>query len=245
MNRQYSKLIGMCWKSKLGFFIALLLFFVVSCSSNGNSDVAGDRLFNNIGKVSTNLDNRKYWSDDSLVTLRIGSGFQFSYPSNKLKVQGSIRKMLIDSVRNIMELPYEKKIALESKLNNNYVNILLQTTTGAEGDFISSNFRIAELSYEEQQMAKAIFLDREKRTFEMYGVEIKKWYPVQLDEINGCFCIKLEYIRESKLGDDVHVWLAYFPDRDIEYALSTSCRINNVSNWQLIFKELINSARII
>lgn len=229
-------------------FIQIAIIFtliLIACTPRGNSELK--KSINSHNSISDAQ--LEYLIEQNIdvdfKTLVIGSDIQFSYPPDKLKLQSKEISQLIDSVRKYQHIPAQKKVALVSATNKNYVNVLLQVDRGNRGDFVPSNFSKAELTPQDIEEVKQIFLEREKRTFEEYNVKIKKWYPIKIEEINGCFCIRLEYIRESLLGDDVHVWLTYFPDDDKQFALSTSCRINDVQNWQSIFSGIISSVKII
>jgi hypothetical protein len=187
----------------------------------------------------------KKTSDSIWQTINISNFISFKYPSDILRLQDKITADLIDSLRMIWNVPGEKKIALESVIKDSYVNVLLQTNIGNDGDFLVHDIQLKDLTFDERQFVKNYYLDGEKKSFEQRGVEIKKWYPVQLIEIGGEFCIRVKYIRESLLKKgDVMVILNCFPQSDREFVLSTSCRTDVFMKWENIFNSILNSVEI-
>lgn len=184
-------------------------------------------------------------------TLQIQNIGELSYPSKRLEIQNANLKALNDSLKTILVIPAMpskltlQQIGLNSGQIFSYCRVLVEEIRGKNGDFIPSKTKIISLTNEEKTIIKENYKQSIVNSFKSLGLEIKKWYPVELKEINGAFCILLKYERESTVNkSDVVVNLYCFPQNNKEIDLTLSCRIEEKSNWESDFNKIINSFKL-
>jgi hypothetical protein len=184
-------------------------------------------------------------------TLQIQNIGDLSYPSKRLEIQNSNLKALNDSIKTILVIPVMsskltlQQVGLNTGQNFSYCRVLVEEIKGNNGDFLPSNIKLNSLTNEEQNLVKENYKLSIINSFRSLGIEIKKWYPVELKEINGAFCIILKYERESSVSkSDVIVNLYCFPKNNKEIDLTLSCRIDEKSSWESDFNKISNSFKL-
>lgn len=192
---------------------------------------------------STKIDNWK-----TIKFLNLG---EISYPSNRLEIQNANLKALNDSIISTFVIPVLpskltlQQVGLNSGQNFNYCRVLIEEIKGNQGDFLMKNTKLNTLSNDEKSSIKAFYKKSIVESFKSVGIEIKKWYPVLLTEINGSFCIILKYERESTVSkSDVLVNLYCFPNNNREIDLTLSCRIAESISWDADFVKIVNSFKL-
>ncbi len=184
-------------------------------------------------------------------TLQIHSIGELSYPSKRLEIQNTNLKALNDSIKSVLVIPVLpskltlQQVGLNSGQNFSYCRVLVEEIKGKNGDFLPSRTKLKSLTNEEKTIIKENYKLSIVNTFKSLGLEIKKWYPVELKEINGAFCILLKYERASIVNkSDVLVNLYCFPQNNREIDLTLSCIIEEESNWEKDFNKIINSFKL-
>lgn len=184
-------------------------------------------------------------------TLQIQGIGDLSYPSNRLEIQNANLKALNDSIKSKFVIPAMpstltlQQAGLNSGQNFSYCRVLVEVINGKDKDFLSSKTKISSLTSQEKTLLKENYKQSIINSFKSLKLEIKKWYPVELKEINGALCIGLKYERESTVSkSDVIVSLNCFPQNNREIDLTLSCRIDEKSTWESDFSKIINSFKL-
>jgi hypothetical protein len=242
--------------------IALFLcFFTLSCSNDidNNTTSTKDQLSissqtslsnSNQQTLSLNKDTiEKGWKRVKLEG--IGS---FIYPDSRLEVQDASIKTFLDTLKGQLTVPAPPaRFTLQQQGFNSfsnldeYVRVMVETYSGSKGDFLKSNLlSVKDLTIEEQSQIKEYYKSDIANNFKRAGVTISKWYPVELLQINGAFCILLRYTRQTVSDKgDVLVNLYCFPDNDREFDFTLACRVGDKDKWSIDFEKIIKSFTVV
>ena len=204
--------------------------------------------YSTIDKSNNDVDVSGESNEEKWKTLQVQNIGEISYPSSRLEIQNEELKALNDSIRSILVIPALptkltlQQIGLNSGTNFSYCRVLVEEIKGKPGDFLESNIKLKSLSNDDRQIVAKIYKNSVVNSFKKLGIEIKKWHPVELKEINGSFCVYLKYERESTVNkSDVVVNLYCFPNNKNEVDITMSCRIEEFTSWSTDFSKIINS----
>ncbi len=207
--------------------------------------------YSSFGKLNYEIDVCNEINEENWKTLQIHNIGEISYPSSRLEIQNEELKALNDSLRSILVIPALptkltlQQIGLNSGTNFSYCRVLVEEIKGKSGDFLESNIKLKSLSNDDQQMVSKIYKNSVVNSFKKQGIEIKKWDPVELKEINGSFCVHLSYERASTVNkSNVVVNLYCFPNNKNEVDITMSCRIEEFTNWSTDFSKILNSFKL-
>ena len=208
--------------------------------------------FKNTKSNYYNVNPTSYLEDTTKIevwkTLQIKGFGDLSYPSNRLEIQNENLKALNDSIKSKFVIPVMpskltlQQFGLNAGQNFKYCRVLVEVINGKDKDFLPSKTKISSLTSQEKTVLKENYKQSIINSFKSLKLEIKKWYPVELKEINGAICIALKYERESTVSkSDVIVSLNCFPQNNREIDLTMSCRIDEKATWESDFTKILNS----
>lgn len=229
-------------KSQLIIPFLFVLFVVLAFKSKTSSTKQC-----NINKrqiIIESADNAESWRQ-----LEIDSLGSFIFPGDKLEIQSKKIIGMMDSLRKIIKInTTPTRFVLQQKgfndfKNLKYVRVIVETYNGQGGNYLKGSSKIREYTKVEQNQIKTAYKNSIINNFKTAGFQILKWYPVELQEINGSFCIVLKFDRKAltKGEADVHVRLYSFPNNKRQFDLTMACRVDDVVSWGGDFDKIIKS----
>lgn len=196
--------------------------------------------------LNTNAQEKGKWMELNLNG--IGS---FSYPTELMEIQNAALKAINDSIRAsyTIDVPPSKltlqQTGLNSGENYKYARVIVEVYNGSSGDYLNKSTKLSSLSSEEKKQIKESYKESVAGGYKAMGIEIVKWYPVELVQIDDQFVVHLHWVRKStvrKGNVDIHLYC--FVDDDREIDLTLSCREVNVGKWEKVYSKIANSFKV-
>lgn len=187
-------------------------------------------------------------TNESWTELNLNGIGSFKYPTSNLEIQNIDLKAINDSIRASysIEVPPSKltlqQTGLNSEENYKYARVIVQKYSGSPDDYLNKSTRLSSLSDNEKKEIIDTYESSVVDGYKAMSIEIVKWYPVELEEINNQFAIHLHWVRKSTIRKgNVDIHLYCFPDNNKEIDLTLSCREVHVEEWKKIYVKIANS----
>jgi hypothetical protein len=219
--------------ASLLLMITSLLFSDYACSQNVQKPVQKDWT-------------RVYVKDvghfDIPPTMEIQKGLFKKFVENYREVNGYDTLQLTVQQKGVNDFTKES--------HETFARIMFETTIGAEGDNLPSNFDMSSLGQD-------ILTDMGKQIDELYkdaimnspefkkvGMKLIEWYPMKFEMINGMLCYHMSWKRQFSNNPHVLVHMYIFQNNDRDHTITMSYRINDADIWKADFEKVLDSFRI-
>tara|TARA_R110001606_G_scaffold26570_3_gene85856 strand:+ start:1117 stop:1965 length:849 start_codon:yes stop_codon:yes gene_type:complete len=187
-------------------------------------------------------------TNGSWVELNLNGVGSFRYPASNLEIQNIDLKTINDAIRASysIEVPPSKltlqQTGLNSAENYKYARVIVEKYSGSPDDYLNKSTKLSSLSDNKKKEIIGIYESSVVDGYKAMSVEIVKWYPVELEEINNQFAIHLHWEHKSTIRKgNVDTHLYCFPDNNKETDITLSCRQVNVEEWKKIYLKIANS----
>jgi len=131
----------------------------------------------------------------------------------------------------------------ESDSKNTYARVMIKTIIGKKGEY--SDLSEAPISNSELEDFEGEYKKEFEKNMKKQNINITKWYPIQIADINGNMAILTSYNRTLSNNPEAYVRMYQFFNNDRYHFVTLSFRITEKEKWETLFDKILNKIKIV